>query len=378
MRSSCPIGSSFGQYFFAIASLMTTTRSPAPVSPSVNTRPRSSGTLNTRKYCGEIERHCSSPLYWPPCVGALPTIANGRSTPASTGSTIVDAAASMPGTPSSRRTTCVVRFADGRGRRIRGGRERGLEREHVPRIEAGFDGAESDEAADQQRGAHEQHDRQRRFDDHERRTDPLVTHTGAGAAAGLLERRDEIGLGGVQRRKQTEHDSRQNRERHREDHDAPVERRNHDPAAIGRRDARNVAGHQQQQTANARCAKGEAEHASRAGQQHALGQQLTDNASATGADRGSDRELALPARRSREQQVGHVAARDQQHQRDRAEQHQQRRSHVARRRLAHRHDGDAFLLVHPLRVQLAKIFAADFHLCPRRVHADARFQTGRP
>jgi len=37
-----PSASSFGQYFFAIASLMITTRAEAPVSVSVNTRPRSS------------------------------------------------------------------------------------------------------------------------------------------------------------------------------------------------------------------------------------------------------------------------------------------------------------------------------------------------
>ena len=261
----------------------------------------------------------------------------------------------MPGTPSNRRTTCVVRFATAavveydepasdvwNVNTFRASSPDSTERSPTKlRISSAAPTSSTTASAVSTTTSAERI--------------ALVTHTGAGSAAGLLERRDEVGLGGVQRRKQTEHDSRQNRERHREGHDAPVERRNDDPAAIGRCDARDVAGHQQQQTANARCAEGEAEHASRAGQQHALGQQLTDHASATGADRASDRELALPARRSREQQVGHVAARDQQHERDRAEQHQQRRSHVARRRLAHRHDGDAFLLVHPLRIQLAEI-----------------------
>ena len=44
-----PSASSFGQYFFAIASLMMTTRAEAPVSVSVNARPRNKGILNTRK-----------------------------------------------------------------------------------------------------------------------------------------------------------------------------------------------------------------------------------------------------------------------------------------------------------------------------------------
>ena len=136
--------------------------------------------------------------------------------PASTGSTIVEAAASTPGTASTRRTTCVVRFAT-----------LAVVEYDVPASDVwnvntlraskpGFDGAQSDEAADQQRGADQQHERQRHFDDDQRRADPLVTHTGAGAAAGLLERRDEVGLGGVQRRKQTEHDPVRTARRHRE------------------------------------------------------------------------------------------------------------------------------------------------------------------
>jgi hypothetical protein len=44
-----PSASSFGQYFLAIASLMITTRDEAPVSVSLNARPRSTGTLKTLK-----------------------------------------------------------------------------------------------------------------------------------------------------------------------------------------------------------------------------------------------------------------------------------------------------------------------------------------
>ena len=63
-------------------------------------------------------------------------------------------------------------------------------------------------------------------------------------------------------------------------------------------------------------------------QQHAFGQQLADDAAAAGADRGADRDLALPAGGADQQQVGDVGAGDQQHEADRAEQHQQRRPHV--------------------------------------------------
>ncbi len=52
--------------------------------------------------------------------------------------------------------------------------------------------------------------------------------------------------------------------------------------------------------------------------QHALGEQLPDDAAASGAERGANRDLALTHRRARQQQVGDVGARDQQHQADRA------------------------------------------------------------
>ena len=52
-----------------------------------------------------------------------------------------------------------------------------------------------------------------------------------------------------------------------------------------------------------------------AGQQRALGQQLRDDAQRGGAERGAHRNLALARLRARQQQVGDVDARDQQHER---------------------------------------------------------------
>ena len=73
------------------------------------------------------------------------------------------------------------------------------------------------------------------------------------------------------------------------------------------------------------------QHAERAAGQrhhHALGQQLLHDAPPIGAERAAHRDLALPALRSREHQVGEVRARDQQDERHRAEQHEQRRPDV--------------------------------------------------
>ena len=63
-------------------------------------------------------------------------------------------------------------------------------------------------------------------------------------------------------------------------------------------------------------------------QNHALDDKLPHDAHAAAADRRSHGNLLLPAHRPREQQVGDVGARDQQHERHRAEQHHQRRPHV--------------------------------------------------
>ena len=64
----------------------------------------------------------------------------------------------------------------------------------------------------------------------------------------------------------------------------------------------------------------EAEDAADQRQQHALDEQLADDAPARRAERHADADLARAVRGAREQQVGDVRARDQQHERDRAHQ----------------------------------------------------------
>ena len=51
-----------------------------------------------------------------------------------------------------------------------------------------------------------------------------------------------------------------------------------------------------------------------------LGHELPNHARARGAKRGADRDLALAGGASRQQKIGDVRARDQQHERDRAQQ----------------------------------------------------------
>ncbi len=63
------------------------------------------------------------------------------------------------------------------------------------------------------------------------------------------------------------------------------------------------------------------EHAAGDREQQALGEKLRDDAAALGAEREADADFLAPAREAREQQVGDVRARDQQHRGDRDEQH---------------------------------------------------------
>ena len=67
----------------------------------------------------------------------------------------------------------------------------------------------------------------------------------------------------------------------------------------------------------------EADDAAGGGEQQALDQQLPHDAPARGAHRVAHGDLARPCRRARQQQVGDVGARDQQHEADRAHQRQE-------------------------------------------------------
>ncbi len=144
------------------------------------------------------------------------------------------------------------------------------------------------------------------------------------------------------------------------------------PVCVG--DAWNVSRDEEKQPANARGAKAETEHAATPCQQHALREQLADNPSAIGTHRRTDGQLALTPCRPREQQVGDVRTRDQEHERHGAEQHQQRRPHLTGCRIPHRHDRNAFLRVHPLGVGFAKLLADDLHLRLRARNGHAWLQ----
>ena len=108
--------------------------------------------------------------------------------------------------------------------------------------------------------------------------------------------------GAAQRRRDAEHDAGDPGDHGDEGEDAPVERRHADRSA--------------RQQLLAPVADEDAERAAHRREQQALGQQLANQTPARRAERQPDRDLLLPRRRAREQQVGDVGADDQQHQRD--------------------------------------------------------------
>ena len=91
----------------------------------------------------------------------------------------------------------------------------------------------------------------------------------------------------------------------------------------------SVAGPALDQDAQAGARERQPEHAAGAPEQRALDQQPADDPSAAGAERGTHRQLLLPAFGAHEQQARDVGAGDEHHDADRSHQHPQRVRDVA-------------------------------------------------
>ncbi len=177
------------------------------------------------------------------------------------------------------------------------------------------------EAAQQEARANQQHQRQSHFRNDQRAAQLPVTHAaGRAAAPVLVERFAEVHARGLQRGHEAKDDAGDHGQDHREHRDRPLHANQVGAREAGHRgtgEQRNAPRRHQQTNSGAD-----------ARQHHALDNQLADEAPASGSDRGADGHLLLAAYSPRQQQVGHVGAGDEQHQRDRAQQEEQRRSHV--------------------------------------------------
>ena len=178
-----------------------------------------------------------------------------------------------------------------------------LQDHHALLAETGVDVQQVDEAAEQQAGARDEHQRQRHFGGDE--------HRAAGAAA----RRQRSSSGdrapaSRARQPHRRHEPRGRRDRNRQQRREAAARRSR-RAACRSTSLRAAPSSSRPRIAPAASAT-PASDATEASNQR-LDQQLPDHAAAAGAERGPDRQLLLARRAARQQQVGDVYARDQQH-----------------------------------------------------------------
>ena len=135
-------------------------------------------------------------------------------------------------------------------------------------------------------------------------------------APAFLEDFVDVGLRHVQRRREAEDDAGAEADR-REESKHPRVEGELDPIRLADVRDRRV------EQADADDRQPEAEHAADDRQQQAFDQQLPHDAPTGRSQRDADRDFARAVGRSREEQVGDVCARDQQHEADRAHQRQE-------------------------------------------------------
>ena len=213
--------------------------------------------------------------------------------------------------------------------RIRRGRQGDAERQDVVRAESRIDVREPREAAEQQRGADEQHDRQRHLRDEQAAADPAAAGQARGSPA-FLERFADAPTARLPRRRQPEEQPGQQRDGQREAQDRRVDRDVVDP--------RDAAGAQRPNRPDREVGEQQAERASGQRQDQALTQHLKHQTPASRAERGADGDFLGAHRRADQQQVGHVRAGDQDQDADGRHQRQEGGAAVADHLLVQGHD----------------------------------------
>src|ERR1035441_4169163 len=171
-------------------------------------------------------------------------------------------------------------------------------------IEARIDAAQGDKCADEQRRANEQNQRQRDFADDEQGPSLALAEAGAGAAAAFFERGVEVGSRGADGGKEPEEDSGEKGNGEGECEDTPV---NSDRSAVFS-NAGKAGGTDGKQGADSSEAKSQAKHAAGYGEQHALSEQLADDARAASAERGADGEFAFAPGGTDKKEIGDIGA----------------------------------------------------------------------
>src|SRR5262245_58562986 len=199
-------------------------------------------------------------------------------------------------------------------------RRRQPHRQYASSLETGVHSLQAQEAPKEQARPDQQGQSQRDFGGHQRATQTIATRSGAALRA-LFHGFLQFDPRALPRRSKTKNDRRRQRKEQREAERRQVER--------DLTHAREVRRQQSRQGVHAPPRQQQTEQAAGQSERQIFRQQLSQHPPARRAQSGAHRQLAPPRRRPRQQQVGDVGARDQQHAADRAEQQPERSARVA-------------------------------------------------
>ena len=202
---------------------------------------------------------------------------------------------------------------------------RDLEGEDVPGVVARIHVPHLLEAAEQQRRAGEEHERERRLRHHEPVAGPVPARGGPAAA---VAQPVETRLRRAQRRQHAAEERRERRD------DAGEEERA--PAHLDVADARHVGRHEPQIQGDADPGQHHGDDAREQGDDDGLGDLGAEELQPAGADGAADGQLPLPPLRADQEEVAHVGAGDEQHDGHRPEQDPDRAGHLAHQLLLQR------------------------------------------
>ena len=194
-------------------------------------------------------------------------------------------------------------------------------------METGCGALERERAANQESRADQQHQRQGQFGDDEAGPQAIAHAAGRGSPAPFFENLLHVGPCRTQRRREAGQCRAEQRHAERE--------REHDRAHGRLFETRHAGRSGGDEHAHSPPGERQSGSSGNESQDGALGEQLTHDASASGAERGSHRQLARARGTSRQQKVGDVAARDEEHEPDGSE-HDEEAASVIAHELIHR------------------------------------------
>ena len=218
----------------------------------------------------------------------------------------------------------VIRVVPGRG-------QRGAEREHLLRLESGIHSTQRPEAAAEQTGTREEHQRERHLRHDEDASEAVPAATGRRTARRVLERRLRRRSGGLDRGGEAEEHGAEEGHDEGEGQDPQVHADLSDPGEIEAR-----GNHGDEESGSPR-GEHHAKRASGPGEHEALRQELAHQPSPSGTEREPDRQLRAPCRGAAEHQARDIGAGNEQEDAHGPEEHEQRQAHILHRGFQERH-----------------------------------------